>query len=69
MALVERRDRGAIYVIGTGEFTREELPQIRSDGIYEVLQRPIFVPVFLGRDGATRIWKVAAPIKASARSD
>jgi len=69
MALVERRDRGAIYVIGTGEFTPEELPLIRSDGIYEVLRRPIFVPVFRGRDAATRVWKVAAPIEASARSD
>jgi hypothetical protein len=61
MALVERRNRGAIYIIGTGEVKRDELPIFRSDGIYETLQRPIFAPVFLGRDGLTQIWKVPAP--------
>jgi uncharacterized membrane protein len=69
MALVERRDRGAIYVIGTGEFRGDDLPLMRSDGIYEALQRPIFVPVFLGRDGLTQVWKVAAPNDAAAPAD
>ena len=69
MALVERRDRGAIYVIGTGEFRGDDLRLIRSDGIYEVLQQPIFVPVFLGRDGVTQVWKVEAPHDAAAPAD
>jgi uncharacterized membrane protein len=69
MALVERRDRGAIYIIGTGEFRGDDLRLIRSDGIYEVLQRPIFEPVFLGRDGVTRVWKVEAPHDAAAAAD
>jgi uncharacterized membrane protein len=61
MALVARRDRGAIYVIGTAEFKGDELRFIRSDGIYEALKLPIFKPVFLGRDGLTQVWKVSAP--------
>jgi len=69
MALVERRDRGAIYVIGTGEFKGDDLRLIRSGGIYEALQRPIFVPVFLGRDGLTQVWKVEAPDGAAAPAD
>jgi Dolichyl-phosphate-mannose-protein mannosyltransferase len=61
MALVKRRDRGAIYIIGTGEFKGDDLRFIRSHGIYEALQQPIFAPVFRGRDGLTQVWRVAAP--------
>jgi len=66
MALVERRDRGAIYIIGTGEFRDNDLRLMRSDGIYEALENPIFVPVFIGRDGLTQVWKVEAPNGAAA---
>jgi uncharacterized membrane protein len=72
MALVVRRNRGAIYIIGSGEVKGDELPIFRSDGIFEALQRPMFVPIFLGRDGLTQIWKVPAPNgvpAASERSD
>ena len=61
LALVARRNRGTIYIIGSGEVRGEELPIFRSDGIFEALRRPIFVPIFLGRDGLTQIWKVSAP--------
>jgi hypothetical protein len=69
MALVERRDRGAIYVIGTAEFKGDDLRLIRDGGIYEALQWPIFAPVFLGRDGLTQVWKVQAPTDAPAAAD
>jgi hypothetical protein len=65
-ALIERRDRGAIYVIGTGEFKGEGLQYIRSHGIAAVLQQPIFEPVYLGRDGLTQVWMVRAPDDAVA---
>jgi hypothetical protein len=60
-ALVRRRDRGAIYVIGSGEDQGDGRRFVRGPGIYEALQQPIFEPVFLGRDGQTRIWKVREP--------
>ena len=71
MALVARRDRGDIYIIGTGEFKGDDLRVFRSDGIYEALRPPIFAPVFLGRDGLTQIWKAAAPtdVPGAARSN
>jgi Dolichyl-phosphate-mannose-protein mannosyltransferase len=69
MALVDRRDRGAIYVIGTAEFKGDDLRLMRGGGIYEALQRPIFAPVFLGRDGLTQVWKVRAPTDAPGAAD
>jgi hypothetical protein len=60
-ALVRRRDRGAIYVIGSGEGQEDGRRFVRGAGIYETLQKPIFEPIFLGRDGLTQIWKVSEP--------
>ncbi len=60
-ALVERRDRGAIYVIGTGEFKGAGVDYIHGHGIDAVLSEPTFRQVFVGRDGQTRVWKASAP--------
>jgi Dolichyl-phosphate-mannose-protein mannosyltransferase len=60
-ALIRRRDRGAIYVIGSGEGQEDGRRFVRGAGIYEALQQPIFQPIFLGRDGLTQIWKVSEP--------
>jgi Dolichyl-phosphate-mannose-protein mannosyltransferase len=65
-ALVSRRNRGVIYVIGSGEEQEDGRRFVRGLGIYEALQEPVFEPIFLGRDGLTRIWKVREP---SARGD
>lgn len=59
--LVERPDRGAIYVIGSGENQEDGRSLMRAFGISEALQSPSFRPVYLGRDGLTRVWKVDAP--------
>jgi uncharacterized membrane protein len=61
MALVARRDRGAIYVIGSGEEQRDGRRYARGHGIFEALQSPQFREVYRGRDGLTRVWKVEAP--------
>jgi hypothetical protein len=60
-ALIERPDRGAVYVIGSGENQQDGRRHMRGDGIYEVLASPKFEPVFTGRDGVTHVWKVPAP--------
>jgi Dolichyl-phosphate-mannose-protein mannosyltransferase len=60
-ALVSQRNRGAIYVIGSGEEQEDGRRFVRGAGIYKALQEPIFEPIFLGRDGLTRIWKVREP--------
>jgi 4-amino-4-deoxy-L-arabinose transferase-like glycosyltransferase len=59
--LVEKPDRGAIYVIGSGENQEDGRSLMRSFGISQALASPPFRPVYLGRDGLTRVWKVDAP--------
>jgi hypothetical protein len=60
-ALIERSDRGAVYVIGSGENQQDGRRHMRGDGIYEVLASPKFERVFTGRDHVTHVWKVPAP--------
>jgi hypothetical protein len=64
-ALIERPDRGTIYVIGSGENQEDGRRHMRGDGIYEVLASPRFERVFTGRDGVTHVWKLSAPRHAS----
>jgi hypothetical protein len=59
--LVERSDRGAIYVIGSGEDVGHGRELMRSLGISQALESPPFKSIYLGRDGLTRVWKVDAP--------
>jgi len=59
--LVERPDRGAIYVIGSGENQEDGRRFMRGLGIAQALQSQPFRPVYRGRDGLTQVWKVDAP--------
>jgi len=70
-ALLNRRDRGTVYVIGSGELQEDGRRFVRGAGIDDTLHQPIFELIFLGRDGLTRIWKVRAPsrpVNGGARS-
>ena len=59
--LVERPNRGAIYVIGSGENQEDGRSLMRAFGISEALRSPPFQLVYRGRDGLTRVWKVDPP--------
>ena len=59
--LVERRDRGAIYVIGSGENGADRKTVMRGSGIEQVLESPAFHLVYVGRDHLTDVWKADAP--------
>jgi 4-amino-4-deoxy-L-arabinose transferase-like glycosyltransferase len=59
--LVDEPDRGAIYVIGSGENQEDGRGLMRAFGISEELQSPAFHLVYRGRDGLTQVWKVDAP--------
>jgi len=65
--LVGQPGRGAIYVIGSGENQEDGRNLMRAFGISQALQSPPFRPVYLGRDGFTRVWKVDAPPSPVAR--
>jgi hypothetical protein len=59
--LVHSRDRGAIYVIGSGENARDRKTVMRGLGIEQALDSPAFHLVYVGRDRLTDVWKVDAP--------
>lgn len=59
--LVARRDRGAIYVIGSGENADGRSTLMRGLGIEQVLDSPAFHLIYVGRDRLTDVWKVDAP--------
>jgi 4-amino-4-deoxy-L-arabinose transferase-like glycosyltransferase len=59
--LVRSRDRGAIYVIGSGENGPVRKTLMRGLGIERVLESSAFHLVYVGRDHRTDVWKVAAP--------
>ena len=65
--LVERPDRGAIYVIGSGENQEDGRSLMRAFGIAQALHSAPFHCVYVGRDGLTQVWKVDAPSPTVAR--
>jgi hypothetical protein len=58
--LVDSRNRGAIYVIGSGEWQSDRKVMLGS-GLAQELASPAFHLVYVGRDGRTDVWKVDAP--------
>jgi hypothetical protein len=60
-ALIARPDRGAIYVIGSGENQEDGRRYVRGPGMARMLESSQFEEVFRGRDGLTAVLKVPAP--------
>lgn len=58
--LVARRDRGAIYVIGSGEI-QPHAALMEGQGIERMLDSSAFHLIYVGRDHLTDVWKVDAP--------
>jgi hypothetical protein len=58
--LVARRDRGAIYVIGSGEI-QPHADLMEGKGIERMLDSSAFHLIYVGRDHLTDVWKVDAP--------
>ncbi len=59
--LIQRKGRGDIYVIGSGEQQEDGRRHARGSGISAVMQSSDFKVVYHGRDGLTKVWKVDAP--------
>jgi hypothetical protein len=60
-ALIARRDRGAIYVIGSGENQADGRRFMRGPGLSALLESPRFKEVWRGRDKLTTVLKVPPP--------
>jgi hypothetical protein len=65
--LVDEPNRGAIYVIGSGENQSDGRSLMRAFGISEELHSPSFRLVYRGRDGFTQVWKVDPPAPTVSR--
>jgi len=61
-ALINKPDRGAIYVIGSGEDQDDGRLYMRGSRIDKMLRSNIFKRIYLGRDGLTEILKIDAPL-------
>jgi len=60
-ALMTRPDRGAIYVIGSGESQVDGRRFMRGEGLFKLLQSDELKVVYVARDGLTKVWKIDAP--------
>lgn len=60
-ALLERKDRGAIYVVGSGENQEDGRLSMRGPGLSAMLGAKPFRVVYVAPDGVTKVWKVNAP--------
>ena len=65
--LLDRPNRGAVYIIGSGEDQEDGRKLMRSFGIAEQLASAEFKVVYEGRDGVTRVWKADPPAVAARR--
>lgn len=55
-ALIDRPDRGTIYILGSGE--DGDRRSLRGDAIADLLESGQFETAFIGRDGQTRVWRI-----------
>jgi uncharacterized membrane protein len=60
-ALMDRPDRGAIYIIGSGENQEDGRRYMRGLSIHSFLKSEAFNRIYVGRDRLTEILKVEAP--------
>jgi hypothetical protein len=60
--LIARRDRGAIYIIGSGEEQADGRAYARGPSLERFLTSPSLRVVYVGRDGGlTKVWKIPPP--------
>jgi len=65
-ALIDRTDRGNIYVIGSAEGGPEGRAWLRGPEISQVLQEPEFKTIYVAPDGQTKIWEIPAGTHSAA---
>ena len=59
--LIDKPDRGALYIIGSGENQEDGRRFVRGEELFHMLQSPDFRIVFRGRDDLTQVLKLPAP--------
>jgi 4-amino-4-deoxy-L-arabinose transferase-like glycosyltransferase len=61
LALIDKPDRGAIYVIGSGEDEQDGRLFLLGPEIFALLKSPIFKVVYTSPNGRTQVFKADAP--------
>jgi hypothetical protein len=59
--LIDKPDRGALYIIGSGENQEDGRRFVRGEGLANMLESPQFKIIFRGRDDLTQVLKLPAP--------
>jgi hypothetical protein len=60
-ALIDKPDRGAIYIIGSGENQEDGRRFVRGEGLANMLESNLFKVVYRGRDNLTTVLKLSPP--------
>jgi len=60
-ALMDKRDRGAVYIIESGEDQQDGRLYLRGTEIFSLLKSPQFKVVYASSDARTRVLKLDAP--------
>lgn len=56
--MIARRDRGAIYIIGSGESLGDGRRQVRGPSLAPLFETAGWPVVYRGRDGFTKVWRI-----------
>lgn len=59
--LIAQRDRGAIYIVGSGEQQEDGRAFARGASLERFLTSPDLPVVYVGRDGLTKVWRIPPP--------
>jgi hypothetical protein len=59
--LLEQPDRGALYVVGSGENQEDGRRAMRGAEVDDLLRSDAFKVIYVARDGLTTIWKADPP--------
>ncbi|HET9446674.1 MAG TPA: glycosyltransferase family 39 protein [Steroidobacteraceae bacterium] len=62
-ALLDRNPHRRIFVIGSGENSRDGRREMRGEEINALLKSDRFEPLFVGSDNFTRVWLAKQPVK------
>ena len=62
-AVLDQPDRGAIYIIGSGENQEDGRRYMRGAQLHARLSSSEFPVVFTGRDGLTKVWRIPPPAR------
>ncbi|MET0659650.1 MAG: glycosyltransferase family 39 protein [Steroidobacteraceae bacterium] len=60
-ALIASRERGAIYIVGSGEQQQDGRRLARGPTLAPFLERARWDVVYRGRDGLTNVWRIPEP--------